>query len=169
MNMTSRIILIPAAALAAILFSSCQTTQTTGTPVPGTFQRTGEIHLAVSTTKTSYQVGDLLSFTVVPSEDAYLAAWVRGSDGAINQIYPNAHSSRKVFRGGVPARLPASGDFQFRVSPPTGRDTLIVIASTVPVNESTPPAAGAWMKGASVEPASVERRGEARLVYGVTE
>lgn len=146
---------------------SCHTTQQAGHLEPGTYQRSGEIRVALSTSKPAYHIGETLSFTVTPSEDAYLAVWVRGASGRTHRIYPNVYDSGRVFRGGVAASFPGSGDFQFRVTGPTGNDALIVIASTQPFTCASPPPRGAWLKGISVDPRNPEKRGEARIVYRV--
>lgn len=153
--------------LAALLLPACQSLPPSRIPEPGTFQRSGEIRLSVSTSKQRYDVGETLEFTVTPSEDAYLAAWVRGAGGKTRRIYPNDHDTGGVFRGGVTARFPGAGDFRFRVIPPAGRDTLIVIASKEPIGMSSSPSTGVWLKGISVEAPNQERRGEARVVYEV--
>jgi hypothetical protein len=149
-------------------FAACDSLETRQTLEPGTFQRSGEIRLEVATSQPSYRVGDLFSFTITPAEDCHLAAWVRSGDGEVRRIYPNEHAAGRIFRGGRTARFPGEGDFQFRVTPPAGRETLIVIASSEPiVSQAGPPAAGSWLKGVSVESARPERRGEARIVYDV--
>lgn len=155
-------------AAATMALASCDTLQTGRTPEPGTFQRSGEIRLEAATSQPAYRVGDLLSFTVTPAEDCHLAAWVRSGDGQVRRLYPNVHAAGRVFQGGRTARFPGDGDFQFRVTPPTGRETLIVIASSEAIDaQSSPPAAGTWLKGVSVESDRPERRGEARIVYEV--
>lgn len=169
MKLPKRVVLqgiLPALTI-VLLFPSCRTTGLAHTPAPGTFQRSGEIQLNLTTSKSTYRLGEKLSFSVRPSEDAYIAAWVRGSNGKVHRIYPNDHDPGRVFRGGATTRFPGSGDFQFRIVPPVGRDTLIVIASSEPIGESTPPPRGRWMKGIDVEHIHSERRGEARIVYRV--
>lgn len=142
---------------------SCNTT-TSDLPVAGTFQRSGDIVLDVSCSKSVYRAGDVFSFTLRPSEDCYIAAWVVGADGVTTPLYPNALDSGRVFRKGVRATLPGAGDFQFRVTPPAGREQLVVVASTEPIDAlASPPSPGTWMKGIVVE----GRRGEARIVYEV--
>lgn len=146
---------------------SCHTVQQAGHLEAGTFQRSGEIRVSLGTSRPAYCVGETLSFTVTPSEDAYLAVWVRGANGRTHRIYPNAYDSGRVFRGGVASHFPGGGDFQFRVTGPTGNDTLIVVASTQPFTCASPPSREAWLKGISVDRRNPEKRGEARIIYRV--
>lgn len=167
--------LLLAAAVLPLMTVSCASTR--GLPEPGTFQRSGAIGLDVATSKPAYQVGETLAFTVRPSEDCHLAAWVIGADGVTTPLYPNAHDAGgRVFRRGVTSTLPGAGSFQFRVAPPAGREQLVVVASSFPVAASpTAPEPGLWLKGVAVQargPATAsapaaERRGEARVVYEV--
>lgn len=150
--------------------TSCQTVHEGGrSPIPGTFQGSGTVRLDVSTSRSSYRVGDLFEFTVTPSEDCHLACWVRDSRGKARRIFPNAFGGGQVFRGGQTARFPGSGDFQFRVAPPTGRETLIILASTRPIRAGeAPPARGSWLKDpATTAGERPELRGEAWIVYEI--
>jgi hypothetical protein len=168
------LLLIP---VAAFLLVSCQTEPPPAVaplPSPGTFQHSGQISLHVATSKTAYRIGETLQFTVRPSEDCYLAAWILGAYGVTTPIYPNAHDRGRVFRKGITAHLPGSGPYAFRVAPPAGREQLVVVASSAPIQASRPPPPGVWLKGVSVEASGTspsqplsERRGEARVVYDV--
>jgi hypothetical protein len=164
--------------IAVVLLASCQTSPPPAIaplPSPGTFQRSGQIGLDVTTSKTAYRIGETLQFTVRPSEDCYLAAWIIGADGVTTQIFPNAHERGRVFRKGISARLPGPSPYALRVAPPAGREQLVVVASSTPIPNTQPPPPGIWLKGISVEappaPSSprsaLERRGEARVVYDV--
>ena len=150
---------------------SCKTVhETRRPPEPGAFQRNGAIRLEVATSRTTHRVGDLFEFTAVPSADFPLTVLVRGANGAMRPIFPNPHAGDRLFRGGQVARFPGSGDFQLRISPPTGRETLIVHASAPPSDYTGEiPAESTWLKDAAPGHAKTsERRGEARVVYEVT-
>lgn len=151
--------------LVGALFSSCQVAHPL--PVAGTFQRSGRITLEVATSKTTYKAGEMLSFTVRPSEDCHLAAWIVGADQKVMALYPNPHDFGRIFKKGDMATLPGKGPFRFKITPPEGRELLVVAASKRPITADSAPTPEAWLKGVSVESTDGEVRGEARVVYEV--
>lgn len=134
-------------------------------PQPGTMQRSGHITLDVATSKTSYRAGEAFSFSVRPSADCYLTAWIVGADKKVTTLYPNPFEPGRLYKKNVRVTLPDSGSVAFRVKPPAGRETLVVTATSKPWT-GAPPQDSAWLKGMDVSAGSTG--GEARVVYEVT-
>ncbi len=89
----------------------------------------------------TYQPGELISFTVSPTADAYIYLFNVRSDGQIVQILPNQvdQEGRNNFvRANETKAFPPRGaGYQFEVTTPYGLDKVIAVASRDPLDTST--------------------------------
>jgi len=87
------------------------------------------------TNRSSYRLGDSISFNFRAEKDCYLNLIDIRSDGEINLIFPNMFQPNHYVRGGVTYHIPSEADrFSFVIEPPTGTDRIYAIASTHPLN-----------------------------------
>lgn len=82
-----------------------------------------------------YEEGDPLVLTVKCESDAYLYVIYEQSDGKRYQIFPNSGQPDNRVRGGEEIRVPGKDDlFRWNVSPPFGKEKVLVVASKKPVD-----------------------------------
>ena len=84
----------------------------------------------------SYNIGDNITISVKPSEDAYIYLFNVRSTGEITQIIPNyLGGSDNFIRAGQTTRFPRpDAGFTFSVDGPAGLDKVIVVASKSQLN-----------------------------------
>jgi hypothetical protein len=74
---------------------------------------------------------DKLSFTLQSTQDGHVYVFNHGSDGSLQQLYPNALTPAPMAVKGQPLTLP-QGALQFDVTGPPGQGELLVLVSRWP-------------------------------------
>lgn len=167
--------------LASALFSigSCSNTGngfSQSLPSPGSFQRTGEIALGLSTDKLIYKDGDPIRITVSTSDTCHLRVFTLDADGKLSQLWPNKVSSDRVLKAAETIILgsPANG-FILKARKPYGREMIWSIASTEPfpsgylpvTRNSSPWDTSARGMALAAETISAKHWGEAKRVVEI--
>lgn len=89
------------------------------------------VHAEVDRADGLYEQGDLLTLTVVTSEDAFVWVFDTGTSGKVHQLFPNRYDGDNFVRGGAQRRVPESGaEYELVVSHPPGAELITVVAST---------------------------------------
>ncbi len=86
--------------------------------------------------RAQYRVGELASIHFFVSQPAYVYIFDIDAAGVVRQLFPNAYSPNPYVAAGE-HMLPDNPSYQLRVTPPTGVETLQIIASTVPLSFPT--------------------------------
>ena len=93
----------------------------------------GAFNLAVTThlgDVHSFQQGDIISFYVSLAKDAYLTVVYQDAGNHLYLLIPNALYRDNFFKAGLFIPIPnEQNPFQFRITPPFGKETLWVFAS----------------------------------------
>jgi len=102
------------------------------TPVPG-------LSAAIWTERSQYAVGETARIHFYISQAAYVYIFDIEPTGRVRLIFPNPYSPNPYRPAGTHA-LPDQPTYQFRVAPPTGTETLQLVACTgpLPVPMGTP-------------------------------
>jgi hypothetical protein len=80
--------------------------------------------------KQTFREGDLVSFYVSLDKDAYLTILYQDAGGQLSVLLPNTLHPENFFRAGLFIPIPnEQNPFQFRITPPFGKETLWVFAS----------------------------------------
>jgi hypothetical protein len=80
--------------------------------------------------KQSFREGDLVSFYVNLDRDAYLTIVYQDAGGQLSVLLPNTLHPENFFHAGLFIPIPnEQNPFQFRITPPFGKETLWVFAS----------------------------------------
>ncbi|MBF0443991.1 MAG: DUF4384 domain-containing protein [Magnetococcales bacterium] len=90
----------------------------------------------VWTKKKAFKEGDKMVIFLEGNRDFYARVVDFMSDGNIVQLLPNGHRQDNFFKGGVVHQIPdaSKGDpFELEISPPFGKDRIIVYASNNPL------------------------------------
>lgn len=178
-----RPLLLLTTAAAVFSLASCQTTApvpatttSAALPAPGSFQRTGEIGVELTTDKTSYRAGESIRVTVRVEEACHLRIFSQDSEGTLSQLWPNKSASDRQLKAGETLTLgTSSSGFLLRATKPFGKELLWALASSEPfASDYTPGGNGAanWnsnARGMIVETTSPagKRRGEAKRVISI--
>lgn len=89
------------------------------------------VHAEVDRADGLYEQGDLLTLTVMTSEDAYVWVFDTGTSGKVHQLFPNRYDGNNFVRGGARRQVPEAGaEYDLVVSHPPGAELLTVVAST---------------------------------------
>ena len=171
-----------AAVATVFALASCQTTaprpstgSSTTLPSPGSFQRTGEIAIDLTTDKTSYRAGESILATVRVEDACHLRLFSQDSEGNISQLWPNKPAPDRPLKAGETLALgtPSSG-FLLRATKPFGKELLWAIASSNPFPAGYTPGGNgtaSWnnsSRGMIVETTSpAAKRGEAKRVISI--
>ncbi|HRQ87913.1 MAG TPA: DUF4384 domain-containing protein [Bacteroidia bacterium] len=88
--------------------------------------------LIISTDKSHYRKGELLTVHLKVTEGAFIRLYHLSAEKKLTQIFPNAGQSENFIRGGKEIRLPESGDsYRFRMGEPFGTEIILAVASPV--------------------------------------
>jgi hypothetical protein len=87
----------------------------------------------------SFRDGDIVSFYVSLDKDAYLIIIYQDARGQLSVLLPNPLYPDNFFRAGLFVPIPNEHNpFQFRITPPFGKETLWVFASDKPLEDASP-------------------------------
>ncbi|MBF0380757.1 MAG: DUF4384 domain-containing protein [Magnetococcales bacterium] len=103
----------------------------------------------VWTKKRVFTNGEKMLIYIEGNRDFYARVVDFLSDGNIVQLLPNTHRKDNFFKGGVIHQIPDSskGDaFELEISPPFGKDRIVVYASTKPLGEVSTAGLGNGMR-----------------------
>jgi len=93
-----------------------------------------------------YNEGEFIRLFIQGNRNFYARIVNFAADGRLLQLLPNEYSSSSFFKGGKTYTIPGEKDqFKLKVSPPFGREKVIVYASEVPVGHIPLEAAGAGL------------------------
>jgi len=96
--------------------------------------------------KKEYAKGEFIRLFIQGNRDFYARIVNVAADGRLLQLLPNKYSSSSFFKGGKTYIIPGRKDqFNLKVSPPFGREKVIVYASEVPISRIPLEAAGAGL------------------------
>jgi hypothetical protein len=105
-------------------------------PLPIWQKQSGDIQIQLSTDKTTYTEGDLMSVTLTPDHDCHIRLYYLSAEHQALQIFPNQYQTEDRVLRGQSITLPGpQGQFQFRMSPPYGIEVLMAVASSTPFTE----------------------------------
>ncbi len=91
------------------------------------------LSVAIWPEKPQYHIGDYARIYFYVSQPAYVYIYDFQPDGVVRQIFPNWWSRNPFVSAGTHV-LPDNPNWRLRVTPPTGTDKLLIIASTRPLN-----------------------------------
>ena len=95
------------------------------------------INLSITThlgDEQNFREGDVVSFYVSLEKDAYLAIVYQDAGGQLSVLLPNPLVADSFFKAGWFIPIPnAQNPFQFRITAPFGKETLLVFASDKPL------------------------------------
>jgi len=91
-------------------------------PVPDT-----DLSVRIWTDKQEYRVGEYIRINYRASRDAYVLIFTTDPKGETRQLLPNSYDSENFVRGGQAYSIP-SGGYRLEVTPPTGRETISIVA-----------------------------------------
>ncbi len=81
----------------------------------------------------TYKIGDKLIVYFRSSKDAYLNLFDASPAGRVRLIFPNRYRTDNFLEGGRVHAIPVEGDdFEFEVTPPTGKGTIRAMATLTP-------------------------------------
>lgn len=84
--------------------------------------------------KQNFREGDLVSFYVSLDKDAYLTIFYQDAGNQLSVLLPNTLYPQNFFHAGLFIPIPnEQNPFQFRITPPFGKETLWVFASDKPL------------------------------------
>ncbi len=96
----------------------------------------GPLTVRVWTSKKTYRHGEAIEIFLKGNRDFYARIVDVTASGEIIQLLPNAYRSINRFDAGREYRIPDAGDrFTLKVSPPYGRDQIVVYASEAPLGQ----------------------------------
>lgn len=111
---------------------------------------TSPLTVKVWSSKDSYRDGDKIEIFVQGNRDFYARVVNINERGEIVQLLPNDFRDNSHFQGGKRYRIPDQGDaFELNVSPPYGRDRIVVYASEVPLGQVAMQGIGQGLKAYS--------------------
>ena len=88
------------------------------------------------TDKPIYESGDHINILLKSNKDFYTRILYINTKGDILQLLPNQHRTETLFKGKKQISIPDITDgFQIRVSPPFGKEKIVVYASTAPIGD----------------------------------
>ncbi len=99
------------------------------------------LNVQLWTDKDAYHLGDKLKFYFRSNKPFYARAVYKDSDGNLIEITP--YNKCEYYKGGVIHEVPGDKDrFTLKVTPPLGKESLILYASTKPINHYNGQAVG---------------------------
>ena len=98
---------------------------------PGSKSTALTVKARVDRNDATYRAGDNVRLAVEASDDAYLWVFDTGTSGKVHRIFPNRFDQDNFVRKGAEVTIPgAEAKYDFRVSSPSGRELITVIATT---------------------------------------
>lgn len=85
------------------------------------------------TDKTTYQIGEEISFSFKTDEDCYLNLLDINDEGEITLLFPNKYHSSNQVTGGRLYNIPGDYGFSFQAQSPAGTDRIYAITSRSPL------------------------------------
>lgn len=83
------------------------------------------------TNKESYRVGEKIKIYLRGNKPFYARIVYRDVSGTLTQLIPNPYRNDNYFNGGVTYEIPSGNDrFELQVSPPFGKENVILYTST---------------------------------------
>ena len=96
----------------------------------------GPLTVKIWSSKKEYKKGEKIEIFVQGNRDFYARIVDINSQGDIVQLLPNGYRTSSLFSGGKIYKIPDAGDqFDLTVSPPFGKDKVVVYASEVPLGQ----------------------------------
>ncbi|MDP3112687.1 MAG: DUF4384 domain-containing protein [Thermodesulfovibrionales bacterium] len=90
----------------------------------------------VWTDKKEYKSGEKIKVYIKGNKPFYAKVVYKDAGGSLIQLLPNPYKTDNYFNGGVVYEIPSGNDrFELDVSPPFGRENIIVYSSTSPVGD----------------------------------
>lgn len=86
-----------------------------------------DLNVRIWTQNREYRIGENIQIYYRTSRDAYVLVFSTDANGETRQLLPNSYDSQNFTRGGVTYSIPNRG-YSLEVSPPTGRETLSIVA-----------------------------------------
>ncbi|MGD8367981.1 MAG: DUF4384 domain-containing protein [Desulfobacterales bacterium] len=103
----------------------------------------GPLTVGVWTSKKTYRDGEAIEILLKGNRDFYARIVDVTASGEIIQLLPNAYRSINRFDAGKVYKIPDAGDhFTLKVSPPYGKDQIVVYASEAPLGRVDMESAG---------------------------
>ncbi len=100
----------------------------------------------VWTKKKTYRAGEMINILIHANRDFYGRVVNQTSTGQLIQLLPNEFRTQNFFRGGRTYSIPGPGDrFNLKVTPPFGREQILVYASETPTGDVTLHSVGAGL------------------------
>jgi len=88
------------------------------------------------TDQDAYAEGDKVKIFLRGNKPFYAQVVYRDADGNLVQLLPNPYREANYFEGGVTYQLPSGEDrYELEVSPPFGKESIVLYASTEPAGE----------------------------------
>jgi len=114
-----------------------QASPETGDVVPVSLPPPGApLTVKIWSPKKEYREGEKIEIFLQGNRDFYARIVDVNAQGEIVQLLPNSYRNSSFFQGGQIYKIPDQSDqFDLTVSPPFGKDTIIVYASEVPLGE----------------------------------
>lgn len=101
-------------------------------PAADTQHSSRDDRIVLSTDKTHYHDGDLLTVRVKVRENSFLRLYHQSVSGEIRQIFPNEFQRENFLPAGRVISIPDVDDsFNFRLRPPYGEELIVAVASPV--------------------------------------
>ncbi|MBN1663025.1 MAG: DUF4384 domain-containing protein [Deltaproteobacteria bacterium] len=88
------------------------------------------------TDKSEYKQGETVKIYIKGNKPFHARLLYKDAAGQMLQLLPNPYRSEDYFNGGVIYEIPSTQDrFELEVSPPFGREDIVVYAGTAPLGE----------------------------------
>lgn len=121
---------------AAVQPAAKQTTESRATVAPTLPGTASPLTVKVWSSKNSYRDGEKIEIFLQGNRDFHARVVNINERGEIVQLLPNDFRDNSHFQGGKRYRIPDQGDaFELNVSPPYGRDRIVVYASEVELGQ----------------------------------
>lgn len=116
--------------------SQAETTITSVPPPVVLPSATAPLTVKIWSPKTSYKSGEKIEIYLKGNRDFYARIVDINDRGEIVQLLPNDFRQTSFFKGGKTYKIPDGSDqFDLTVSPPFGKDKIVVYASEVPLGQ----------------------------------
>jgi hypothetical protein len=119
------------------------------------------LNVRLWTNKREYKEGDRIKIYIRGNKPFYARILYQGVSSELLQLLPNPYRLDPYFNGGVIYEIPSRADqFDMEVTPPFGRESIIVYASTAPLGEiNLVPAGGVYKITTGAEKVGERSRG----------
>jgi len=88
------------------------------------------------TDKREYKQGEMVKIYIKGNKPFHARLLYKDASGQVLQLLPNPYRSDDYFNGGVTYEIPSTQDrFELEVSPPFGREDIVVYAGTAPLGD----------------------------------